>query len=285
MRVSRWTLLCALGVVEAFLACGSKDHSLAGGDDGTSPNTDVDSGGSGSGGGGGSSSGGPSSSGVFTSQDAGVMVAPSACKAGHYKGAFAGSYESNLILGIGLAVNGDVNLTLNQAGGSGMQCMVEGEGFVTCSDVFTLSGGTITGVANELAMVGDANVGGFPYYCTMTGTLDCPKKKLVNGWIQCTYCVGDLTDGGTGCTLIGGHFAGPLTADFTYGVDGGAPGGFGGPLDAGMPATWNGAEALAGNNGMMPGPDGGPVTNYLVLDGGYGFGMYGGSGTWNAFYQ
>ena len=49
--------------------------------------------------------------------------------------------------------------------------MVEGEGLESCSDVFPLSGGTITGVANQ-NMVGDAGVGGYPYYCTMTGTLD-----------------------------------------------------------------------------------------------------------------
>jgi hypothetical protein len=46
---------------------------------------------------------------------------------------------------------------------------------------------------------------------------------------------------------------------------------------------WNGAEALAGNNGMMPGPDGGSVWNYLSDSGLYiGPGDFGGSGTWNA---
>jgi hypothetical protein len=49
------------------------------------------------------------------------------------------------------------------------------------------------------------------------------------------------------------------------------------------PGTWNGAESLAGNDGTMPGPDGGPISDYLAVDGGYGFlGKYGGAGTWNA---
>jgi hypothetical protein len=281
MRASRWSVLCALGLVGAFLACGTKSHTLAGGDD-SSPETISDGGSSSSGGGSSSGSSGGGPVGVFQMQDAGIMLAESACKAGHYEGAFTGSYSSNLILGIPLSVMGNVNLTLNQAGTTGMTCMVEGEGFVTCSDVFTLSGGTITGVANELAMVGDANVGGFPYYCTMTGTLDCPKKKLLNGWIQCTYCVGDLTDGGTGCTLIGGHFAGPLTSDYIYGNDAGVGASFG--TDA-SPAQWNGAEALAGNDGTKPPPDGGTINDYLSFDGGYGIGFYGGSGTWTATYQ
>jgi hypothetical protein len=42
---------------------------------------------------------------------------------------------------------------------------------------------------------------------------------------------------------------------------------------------------VAGNNGKMPGPDGGSVTNYLALDGGYGFGRYGGGGTWGATHR
>jgi hypothetical protein len=90
-----------------------------------------------------------------------------------------------------------------------------------------------------------------------------------------------------GCAInIGGHFAGPVTADYSYGVDGGVPPEFGGPLDGGNAGTWNGAESLAGNNGMMPGPEGGPISDYLALDGGYGFlGKYGGAGNWNATYQ
>jgi hypothetical protein len=276
MRASyTWLGLCALWV-PVFIACGSKKPDLTG-DDGTNPMSD-DASGSGSSGGG-SSSGGGGSSGVFASQDAGVMITASDCKAGHYQGSFDGSYSSGLIAGIPLTVTGDVNLTLNQAGGSGMMCMVAGEGFVMCSDVFTLSGGTITGTADQ-NMLGDAIAfGGYPYFCSMTGTIDCAKKKLVNGWIQCTYCVGSLADGGMGCNFgilggdagIGGHFAGPLTADYnttTHTLTNG---------------TWNGAESLAGNDGTMPGPDGGPITDYLALDGGYGFlGKYGGAGDWSA---
>jgi hypothetical protein len=283
MRVYRWFVLSALGVA-AVIACGSKSkNGLGGGDDSTPTPTD-DSGTASS-----SSSGSTSSSGnpgmVFhNDSDGGLMTAPSDCKAGNYGGAFTGSYSSGLIAGIPLSVMGDVNLTLNQAGDSNTMCRVEGEGFETCSNVFTLSGGTITGVANKAGMIGDATIGGFPYFCTMTGTLDCAKKLLVNGWIQCTYCVGPLADGGAACTInIGGHFAGPLTADYSYGDDAGTPPSFGTALTGADPGTWNGAESLAGNDGTMPGPEGGPISDYLALDGGYGFlGKYGGAGTWNA---
>ena len=81
---------------------------------------------------------------------------------------------------------------------------------------------------------------------------------------------------------IGGHFAGPLTADYFVSDGGGEPS-FGTMLTGTDPGTWNGAESLAGNDGTMPGPEGGPITDYLALDGGYGFlGKYGGAGTWNA---
>ena len=276
MRASwKWLLLCALPL-PTFMACGKSNSDLPfeGDDASTSPEDDSGTGAPSSGSGSGSS--GPV--GVFQSGDASaVMVAPSDCKAGRYQGTFAGNYASSLVLGIPLTVTGNVDLTLNQAGTADMMCTVRGEGFETCSDVFTLSGGTITGVANQ-TMVGEAGVGGFPYYCTLTGTLDCPKKLLVNGWIQCTYCVGDLADGGASCApgLLGpspgGHFAGPLTATYDTTQHAFTDGG-----------TWNGAESLAGNDGTMPGPDGGSIDDYLALDGGYGFlGKFGGSGTWGA---
>ncbi len=47
--------------------------------------------------------------------------------------------------------------------------------------------------------------------------------------------------------------------------------------------TWNGAEALAGNDGTMPGPDGGPISAYLTDSGVYlGPNSFGGSGVWGA---
>ena len=79
--------------------------------------------------------------------------------------------------------------------------------------------------------------------------------------------------------------AGPLTADYFVSDGGGAPA-FGTALMGTDPGTWNGAESLAGNDGTMPGPDGGPISDYLAVDGGYGFlGKYGGAGTWNATLQ
>jgi hypothetical protein len=192
-------------------------------------------------------------------------------------------YTSHLTgVGFPIPVAGDVSLTLDQQGTSDMTCHPSGEIPVPCSDVFTLKDGTITGVADAIH-VGDASIGGFPYFCTMSGTLDCSTKKLVQGWIQCTYCVGDLADGGMACNLlnmvggttgVGGHFAGPLTADYDITTFSFANG------------NWNGAEALEGNDGTMPGPDGGSIWNYLSEAGTYlGPGDFGGSGSWNAMWD
>ncbi len=233
-----------------------------------------------------SSSSSSSSSGGFmlNLNDAPVMTADSMCKGGHYKGTFTGNYSSSLtLIGLGIRVSGDVEMTLFQEGTAQMTCMLNGES-ESCSDVFSLQDGTITGVAN--GKVTEAGVtGGFPYYCKMTGTLDCPKKKLVNGWIECTYCVGQLADGGMMCAPliggigggIGGMFAGPLTADYDYGTT------------AFTNGTWNGTESLCPNmtcnDGMMPGPDGGSVYDYLSDSGMYGLGTFGGSGGWAATWQ
>jgi len=229
-----------------------------------------------------SSSGG---GGAFApSGDGSVPVDESSlCKGGHYTGTFTGSYNSHLTgIGIPIPVVGNVDMTLEQEGTAGEQCMLEGELYEKCSDVFSLRNGTIRGVADE-GHIKEAGVGGFPYFCTMTGTLDCEGKKLVNGWIQCTYCVGPLADGGEACSLlngvagttgVGGHFAGPLTANYDYGtfsfVDG----------------AWNGAEALAGNDGGSPGPDGAPIADFLSDSGKYsGPKDFGGAGTWKASYD
>jgi hypothetical protein len=194
-------------------------------------------------------------------------------------GTFAGSYSSNLIVGIPLMVSGNVDMTLNQAGSNQTTCTFAGE-TESCSNFYRVEGGTVTGVANS-TMIADASFGGYPYFCELTGTLDCMMKKLIGGWIHCTYCVGQLADGGMMCLPligglgggIGGQFAGPVTASYDTSshsfVDG----------------TWNGAEALASSDGGSLGPDGGSVSAYLALDGGYGIGNYGGSGSWDAVHQ
>jgi hypothetical protein len=259
-------------------ACGSKGTKFgagASGDDAAAPPGDD-----------GSTNGGSSSSGgtvlpPLNLADAQVMQATSMCKGGHYQGAFTGSYTSSLTgFGIPLNVSGNVDMTLYQAGSAQMTCMLNGES-ESCSNVFTLQNGTITGVANG-TVTEAGTTGGYPYFCKMTGTLDCAKKKLVNGWIQCTYCVTQLVDGGMGCTPliaglgggIGGQFAGALTANYDY------------TTVAFVNGTWNGAETLAGNNGMMPGPDGGSPYSYLSDSGTYlGPGDFGGSGGWSASWQ
>jgi hypothetical protein len=274
---SSWAFVVAVPLLPlAWLACSGKSSGF-----GAGSSSDISGGGSGddfgSSGGSGSSSGG-----MFTAGDAsnvnGGDTGP--CKGGKYTGTFAGSYTSHITgVGIPIPVQGDVNLDLDQEGSSGQQCMVMGE-FESCSNVFSLQNGTITGTADEIKIGDAAGVGGFPYFCTMTGTLDCKAKKLVNGWIQCTYCIGPLADGGMACSLfngvggttgVGGHFAGPLTANYDYG------------LLAFVDGNWNGAESLAGNDGGSPTPDGGSIWNYLSDSGTYlGPGDFGGSGPWNA---
>ncbi len=276
MRASYRALVCGLWV-PALIACGNGSNndgfdaaSSSPGDDAADSSSSGSS--SGSSGSSGSSSGG--FGGYDGSYDAPVNIVPSDCKAGHYDGAFTGSYSSSIALGIPLTVTGNVSMTLNQAGDGTKQCVVQGQGeFISekCSDVFQVSGGSVTGVANQLA-IGEAGIGGYPYYCSLSGTLDCAKKRLVNGWIQCTYCIlGPLGDGGTCALGGGGYFAGPVTAGYDTGNH------------SFINGTWNGAEALAGNDGGSPLPDGGSINDVLALDGGYGFlGKYGGSGGWNA---
>ncbi len=273
---SRWALIVAVPL--AWLAACSGSKQSFSGDDPAGNDA-----GSTSSSGGGMDFNPPSSSGAFSGTGDG-SVGPvgnsGPCKGGHYNGTFAGSYTSHLTgVGIPLPVAGNVDLTLNQQGTSDQTCHPSGEIPVPCNDVFTLKDGTITGIADEIHL-GDAAGGGFPYFCTMTGTLDCSTRKLVQGWIQCTYCIGPLADGGMACSLlngvagttgVGGHFAGPLTAN--YDVN----------LFAFVNGNWNGAEDLAGNDGTMPGPDGGSIWASLSEAGTYlGPGDFGGSGPWNA---
>jgi len=144
-----------------------------------------------------------------------------ACSGGSYVGPFTGEYTSHLTgVGIPIPVTGTVTFTLVQAGSAGTTGTLAGES-KDCSDVFPVESGTVTGV-DDAVNTGDAAVGGFPFFCTMTGALDCDARKLVNGWVQCTYCIGPVADGGLTCSLlsgvagttgVGGHFAGPVTAN------------------------------------------------------------------------
>ena len=293
MRLS-WRLVVGGSILLPVLAgCSKKPGFLDGeGDDAsTSEGGFVSSG----------DNGGPGNVGeVFQSSDAGAGGGSNGpCKGGFYEGQFGGLYSSHITLfGINIPVTGDVQLTLEQQGSGEQMCTFEGE-TTKCSDVFSLKNGIITGVADAV-QTGDASVGGFPYYCTMTGTLGCMEKKLVDGWIQCTYCIGPLADGGLSCALldgvggttgVGGHFAGPLVADYFYdGGDGGGPPAFGTmPPPIGTdPGAWNGAEALSGYPGTGPLPDGGSLSDYLS-DAGYGrigaMNDFGGSGWWYANYE
>jgi hypothetical protein len=192
------------------------------------------------------------------------------CGAGAYTGMGTGLYTSHLTgVGIPIPFDGNVTLTLDPAGPAGTTCVLQGVS-KDCSDVLTVQGGTFSGTAD--AVHSDAGTfGGFPFSCTITGALDCSAGELVDGWMQCVYCVGPVLDGGTCTEGIGGHFAGPMTASYVV------------AMKAFVMGTWNGAEALAGNDGTMPGPDGGPISAFLSDSGVYeGPNNFGGSGTWSA---
>jgi hypothetical protein len=301
--------LAAVTGITAITACGAKAKAGFAGNDGNGAG--ADGGGSGDDSGGIPNNDDPDALTLGPSSSSGGNSADSMCKGGFYEGQFGGLYSSSLTLvGFNIPVVGDVQLTLHQQGSAGMMCTFEGES-EKCSDFFQLQDGTISGTADGL----------FPYFCTMTGTLDCAKKKLLGGWINCTYCIGNLNDGGMSCqnggtgagnagggmTGTGGQFAGPLTSDYFYnstGGDGGAgaiDGGGSGPPSFGTispplggnpsdydPGSWNGAESLAGYSGMGPLPDGGTLGDY-ISDAGYGMigamNDFGGYGWWWATWQ
>jgi hypothetical protein len=279
-------LWLAFGVAVPFVwlawACSSSHSTFGDGPDsgGNVGNGSTDSG-STSGGGRGLSNSGPTGMFAGDTDGSGNVVGSGPCKGGHYNGTFAGTYTSHLTgIGIPLNVTGNVDMYLYQQGSADMTCHPAGEIPVPCNEVFTLSNGTVTGVADQ-QMLNDAAYGGFPYFCTLTGTLDCASRKLDDGWIQCSYCVGPLADGGMACQLlngvlgttgVGGHFAGPVTANYDINQL------------AFIMGTWNGAEALAGNDGGSPGPDGGTIWDYLSDSGYVGF-NFGGLGIWNAAWQ
>ncbi len=283
-------VLGSIALVSVLIACGKSSGGFGDGDDGNSSGGGDDGGFNGF-----SGSSGGGSGGTFTSGSSGSSGdnANANCKGGHYTGSFGGLYSSHITLfGINIPVTGDVQLNLKQKGSGEEMCTFEGES-TKCSDVFSLENGTIDGVADM----------SFPYHCDMTGTLGCAEKKLVDGWIECTYCLGPIADGGEACVNgngvgstpdtnygTGGKFAGPLTADYFYkGLDGGGPPSFGSlpPPDGTDPGQWNGAEALARYPGTGPLPDGGTLGMYLS-DAGYGrvgvMNDFGGNGWWYAVY-
>jgi hypothetical protein len=191
---------------------------------------------------------------------------------GAYAGMLAGTYwSSSLVLGIPLPASGQLTMTLVPAAGNGATCASDGGGDAAdCDDAFVVQDGAVKGVE---AQPGDGAVGGFPFACTLAGALDCRTGAFTGGWIECTYCIGPLLDSGTGCNLVGGRFAGTFTASYDL------------TIHAFVDGQWNASEALAGNDGGSPGPEGGPPSAYLSDSGVYGVGDYGGSGTWSATAQ
>jgi hypothetical protein len=191
---------------------------------------------------------------------------------GTYAGTLVGTYSSSRVaLGIPLSVSGQLTMTLVPAAGDGATCAGDGGGDAAdCDDAFVVQGGAVKGVQDPS---GDGAVGGFPFACTLAGALDCRTGAFTGGWIECTYCIGPLLDSGTGCILLGGQFAGTFTASYDLATR------------AFIDGQWNASEALAGNDGGSPGPEGGPPSAYLSDSGTYGVNGFGGSGTWSAAAQ
>jgi hypothetical protein len=197
-------------------------------------------------------------------------------RAGAYTGAVLGTYTTRTAtIGTLVPVSGDIAFTLGPAGSAGTTCMLGGESR-DCGTLLAVQRGTIGGGLDQIHEDG-GYFGGFPFFCSVTGALDCASDQLVGGWMECTYCLGPLaTDGGPACVVgpasgVGGRFAGRLTASYDPATH------------AFVTGTWNGAEALAGNDGGSPGPEGGPPAGYLADSGVYlGENNFGGSGTWTA---
>jgi hypothetical protein len=211
------------------------------------------------------SEGAATEAGLMDGAPDGSMGGACAGSDGTYTGALAGSYASSLVLGIPLSISGKVTFALATAG-AGTTCTVDGA-TLDCATLLTLQHGTIVGA---MAKLGADAGGGYQYSCSVTGDLDCASNELLDGWMQCTYCIGPLSDAGACGGGVGGHFAGLVSASYDPATHSFVMG------------TWNASEALAGNDGHSPGPDGGSPLSYLS-DAGYGFlKAYGGDGTWTA---
>ena len=179
--------LSAMLLCTPLVGCSGKVHSDFPASDGVTENTDG---------------GDDGSTGVTLpgNDDAGLNLGDSSasgsndnsmCKGGFYEGSFGGLYSSHLtLIGVNIPVVGDVQMTLKQQGTGQQTCTFQGES-EQCSNIFSVKDGVIKGLADGL----------FPYYCTLSGTLGCKEKKLVDGWINCTYCVGPLNDGGMSCAI------------------------------------------------------------------------------------
>jgi hypothetical protein len=175
----------------------------------------------------------------------------------------------HLLEGIPVPLVGTVSMTLVPEGAPGTSCSIGGRA-EDCSQVFSIQDGRLIAARSGIDGGSAAEA---PLACTITGALDCAARVVVDGWSQCLYCAFGWADGGQSCAVdVGDRSAGTIGADYDAGAL------------AFVNGTWNASEALAGNDGGSPGPDGGPPSAYLS-DGGYIDMNYGGSGTWSATLQ
>jgi hypothetical protein len=150
--------------------------------------------------------------------DGALVDAPGKCLAGHYSGAFIGTFTSSFtIFGSSTPVIGNIDLDLEQTNNG---------------EFYSISNGTVSGTADFQ----------YPYHCDLVGVLDCATKKLVNGALRhCVYCLGTLSADGGSCSGLEGYFNGPLGADYDSSIHAFVNGAWAGredldasaPLDAG----------------------------------------------------
>jgi hypothetical protein len=117
-------------------------------------------------------------------EDTGASGPP--CKAGHYQGSFAGNYTSGAsIIGIPLAVTGNVDFVLNQS---------------MAGEFFDIGNGHVTGTASGGTIVG------VPFSADIVGTLNCNTGQIENAGLK----NGQYTALG----IFVGKFEGPVTGQY-----------------------------------------------------------------------
>ena len=112
------------------------------------------------------------------------------CKAGKYVGSFKGVYQSPLVVGIPLNIQGRIQFELNQS---------------ASGEFFEISNGHVEGAADPTGgLAGDG--GGVPFSADIVGTLNCDSGQLEGGKLENGVY--------TAFDVITGNFDGPITGTY-----------------------------------------------------------------------
>jgi hypothetical protein len=114
------------------------------------------------------------------------------CEAGHYVGAFTGTYNPGGLLSLTPLPVASVDNPVT--GAPGLELWLNKR---PGSEIFDASGGKVKGNANAL----------YPFEIDLTGSLDCTAGKFtgqLDGWY----------DASSGLGIAKSYFAGPVTADY-----------------------------------------------------------------------